>query len=84
MEGNRKRVYISTYLLVLLLKQTKLMKTKAHNDVIHSLMILFDVCNFNSLFSNQVSCQDLPTKKKQQTGHCHLDYKGKRCEIRRE
>ena len=82
MEGNRKKVYISTYLLVLLLKQTKLMKTKAHNDVIHSLKILFDVCHFNLLFSSQVSCQDLPTNKKKQTGHCHSDYKGKRCEIR--
>ena len=37
------------------------MKTKAHNDVIHSFKILFDVCHFNSLFSYQVSCQDLPT-----------------------
>ena len=82
MEGNRKKVYISTYLLVLLLKQIKLMKTKAHNDVIYSFKILFDVCNFNSLFSYQVSCQDLPTNKKKQTGHCHPDYKGKRCEIR--
>ena len=82
MEGNRKKVYISTYLLVLLLKQIKLMKTKAHDDVIHSFKILFDVCNFNSLFCYQVSCQDLPTKKKKQTGYCHPDYKGKRCEIR--
>ena len=82
MEGNRKKVYISTYLLVLLLKQIKLMKTKAHNDAIHGLMILFDVCILNSLFPSQVSCQDLPTKKKKQTGHCHPDYKGKRCEIR--
>ena len=82
MEGNRKKVYISTYLLVLLLKQTKLMITKAHNDAICSFKILFDVCNFNSLFSYQVSCQDLPTNKKKQTGHCHPDYTGKRCEIR--
>ena len=58
------------------------MKTKAHNDVIYSFKILFDVCNFNSLFSYQVSCQDLPTNKKKQTGHCHPDYKGKRREIR--
>ena len=82
MEGNRKKVYISTYLLVLLLKQIKLMKTKADNEVIQSFKILFDVCNFNSLFSYQVSCQDLSTNKKKQTGHCHPDYKGKRCEIR--
>ena len=82
MEGNRNKVYISTYLLVLLLKQTKLMITKAHNDAICSFKILFDVCNFNSLFSYQVSCQDLPTNKKKQTGHCHPDYKGRRCAIR--
>ena len=42
------KVYISKYLLVLLLRQTKLMKTKAQNDLIHSFKILFDVCNFNS------------------------------------
>ena len=58
------------------------MKTKAHNDAICSFKILFDVCNFNALFSYQVSCQDLPTNKKKQTGHCHSDYNGKRCEIR--
>ena len=34
-------------------------------------------CYFNSLFSSQVSCQDLPTKQKKQTGQCHSDYKGK-------
>ena len=37
--------------------------------------------SFNSLFPSQVSCQDLPTNKKKQTGHCHPDYKGKRCEL---
>ena len=58
------------------------MKTKAHNDVIHNLKILFDVCHFNLLFSCQVSCQDLPTNKKKQTDHCHSDYNGKRSEIR--
>ncbi|CAH3177761.1 unnamed protein product [Porites lobata] len=29
----------------------------------------------------KVSCEDLPTNKKKQTGHCHPDYTGKRCEI---
>ena len=60
------------------------MKTKAHNGVIHSFQILFDVSKFNSVFKliSQACCQDLPTKKKKQTGHCNPDYKGKRCEIR--
>ena len=66
MEGDREKVYISTYLLIM---QTKL---------------VFDVSKFNSVFKliSQISCQDLPTKKTKQTGHCHPDYKGKRCEIR--
>ncbi|CAH3177767.1 unnamed protein product [Porites lobata] len=33
---------------------------------------------------HHVSCRDLPTNKKKQTGHCHSDYKGNRCEIRSE
>ena len=80
MEGNRKKVHIPNYLLIL---ETKLVKTKAHDGVIHSFQILFDVSKFNSVFKliSQVSCQDLPINKKKQTGHCHPDYKGKRCEI---
>ena len=85
MEGNREKVYIyiyiSTYLLIL---QTKLMKTKAYNGVIHSFQILFDVSKFNSVFKliSQVSCRDLPSNRKKRPAHCHPDYKGKRCEIR--
>ena len=83
MEGNREKVYIyiSTYLLIL---QTKLVKTKAYNGVIHSFQILFDVSKFNSVFKliSQVSCRDLPSNRKKQPAHCHPDYKGKRCEIR--
>ena len=62
--------------------QTKVVITKAHNDVIYSCYLLFDVSHFNSLFSSQVSYQHLPTNKKKQTVHCHPDYKGERCEIR--
>jgi len=85
MEGNTKKVYILTYLLIL---ETKLVKTKAHNGVIHSFQILFDVSKFNSVFKliSQVSCQDLPTNKKKQPQpdykQPHPDYKGKRSEIR--
>ena len=83
MEGNREKVYIyiSTYLLIL---QTKLVKTKAYNGVIHSFQILFDVSKFNSVFKliPQVSCHDSPSNRKKQPAHCHPDYKGKRCEIR--
>ena len=55
------------------------MKTKAHNGVIHSFQILFDVSKFNSVFKliSQASCQDLPTKKKKQTGHCNRTTKEK-------
>ena len=52
--------------------RTKVVKTKAHNEVI-----------FNSLFSSQVTCQDLLTNKKKQTGHRHPDYRGKKFELRK-
>ena len=72
MEGNREKVYIYINLF------------EAHNGIIHSFRILFDFSKFSSVFKliSQVSCQDLPTNRKKQTGHCHPDYKGKRCEIR--
>ena len=85
MEGNRKKVYTSTYLLIL---QTKLVKTKARNGVIHRFQLLCDVSKFNSVFKliSQVSCQGFPTsrKKKPQPDYkqSHPVYKGKRCEIR--
>ena len=56
-------------------------KTKAHDGVIHSFRILFDVSKFNSVFKliSQVSCQDLATNKEKQP---QPDYKGKKSEIR--
>ena len=42
---------------MLLLKQTKVVVTKAHNDVIYSCYLLFDVFHLNSLFPSQFSCQ---------------------------
>ena len=63
--------------------RTKVVKTKAHNKVIYSFHLLFDISHFNSLFSSQVTCQDLLTNKKKQTGHRHPDYTGKKFELRK-
>ena len=41
-----------------------------------------DVSHFDLLFSSRVTCQDLPTNKKKQTGHRHPDFTKKPCEIR--